>query len=67
MKKIENECISCPKEMGCMGDSCPYKNVTRFYCDICGDEATLYHYEDKELCADCIVEQFDMVDGSEIW
>ncbi len=67
MKRIENECVGCPKELGCMGNSCPYKNVTRFYCDRCGDEATLYYYEDKELCADCLVEQFDMVEGSEIW
>ena len=67
MKKIENECIDCPKELGCMGDACPNRNVARFYCDRCGDENTLYHYDGEELCADCLIEQFDMVEGSEIW
>ena len=67
MKKIENECIDCPKELGCMGDACPNRNVARFYCDRCGDKNTLYHYDGEELCADCLIEQFDMVEGSEIW
>lgn len=66
MKKIENECLGC-KDAGlpCMGNSCKYRNVIRFYCDQCKEELKLYHYEDKELCADCLLEEFEVVDGSE--
>lgn len=64
MKKIENECINCPSEMGCVGDVCSYKNVARFYCDECGEEEILYYYEDEELCQNCLIKRFDEVDGS---
>lgn len=65
MRKVEDECVSCPIEMGCLGNSCQYKNIIRFYCDKCGDETTLYHYDDKELCAECLLKEFEVVDGSE--
>ena len=65
MKKIENECCGCPKEMGCLGDVCPNKNVARFYCDVCGEEETLYCFDGEELCQDCLLEKFDKVSGSE--
>lgn len=61
MKKVENECVGCPPEMGCLGDSCPNRNVTRFYCDRCGEEETLYYYYDEELCADCLLKEFKVV------
>jgi L-rhamnose isomerase len=65
MIKIENECVGCPPEMGCMGSSCPQMNVKRFYCDNCGAERKLYEYDGKELCLDCIEEKLTVVDGSE--
>ena len=64
MKKIEDECVGCPPEMGCVGNRCPYKNVVRFYCDRCGSEEKLYHYENEELCLDCLLENFEIVEGS---
>ena len=66
MKKIENECIRC-KDLGlpCIGNSCPYKNVARFYCDRCGDENKLYHYDHEELCAYCLLKEFEVVEGSD--
>lgn len=63
MKKIENECVSCG--LPCLGSSCPYREVIRFYCDRCGEEKTLYHYEDEELCKDCLLEEFEIVEGSD--
>ena len=65
MKKIENECVGC-KDCGlpCLGNSCPYRNVTRFYCDRCGNEDELYHYDQEELCIDCLLENFEIVEGS---
>ena len=35
----ENECVSCPKEMGCLGQMCPHGKVKKLYCDECKDEA----------------------------
>lgn len=63
MKKIENECVRCG--LPCLGYSCPNRRVVRFYCDKCGKETTLRHYEEQELCADCLIENFEVVEGSE--
>lgn len=61
MKIIENECLNCPPEIGCMGDTCPNKNVARFYCDECGEEEILYCYDGEELCQDCLLRRFDKI------
>ena len=65
MKRIENECVGCPSEIGCIGSGCPYRNVVRYYCDRCKDETTLYHYYDEELCEECLLKEFEVVEGSE--
>ena len=65
MKSIENECVGCPPELICLGDSCPYRNVVRFYCDRCGEEEKLYHYYNEEICKDCLLKEFDVVEGSD--
>lgn len=62
---IENECVGCSPGMGCLGSSCPYRNVARYYCDKCGDETTLYHWDDRQLCEKCVIEQLDVVEGSD--
>lgn len=62
MKKIENGCVNCG--LPCIGDACRYRNVARFYCDECGFEERLYRYEGRELCKDCLAEEFDVVEGS---
>lgn len=64
MKKIENNCVGCPPEIGCLGSACPYVNIEVYYCDDCGDETTLYYFEDMELCINCIIKRLDCVDGS---
>lgn len=65
MRIIENECVGCPPEMGCMGSACPYCNVERFYCDKCKEETTLHDYYGLELCENCILKQFPIIEGSE--
>lgn len=66
MKKLENECVGCTSVgLHCIGSSCPNLNVPHFYCDECGYEEKLYHYNDRELCKDCLAEEFDVVEGSE--
>lgn len=60
MRKIENDCVDCG--LPCLGNSCPKRNVPHFYCDKCGEENDIYHYEDKQLCIDCIVEELEKVE-----
>ena len=52
--RFENECVGCPKEMGCRGSGCPYMHVPYFVCDKCGDEVEkLYDTCDGQLCEKC--------------
>ena len=59
MKRTECECVDCG--FSCLGHACPNYRVTRFYCDKCGEEKTLYYFDDKELCIDCIETLLDEV------
>lgn len=63
MEKTFDECVGCT-DLGlpCIGSSCPNRNVTRFYCDECGEELTeIYDYNGMELCEDCILKEFRRV------
>lgn len=51
----EDMCVGCPPEIGCLGETCPYKNVPVPYCDECGDIA-IYNLDGKDLCEDCFGE-----------
>lgn len=63
MIRYENECVECPPDMGCMGDSCPYLNVPRLYCDECdNEESILYWWDDQQLCLYCIEAQLERVE-----
>ena len=54
MIKYEDECVGCPPEMGCLGNSCPNKNVPYYYCDICGEVVDSYFDINGEMvCNDC--------------
>lgn len=65
MKKEFNECVGCPPELGCIGDSCKYRRVPHWYCDECGAEGTLYYVDGRELCAECAMETLEVVEGSD--
>lgn len=43
MVVYEDECVGCPQGMGCLGSSCPNRNVPYFYCDKCGEELDIDH------------------------
>lgn len=61
MIKVENECVGCPPEMGCIGEGCPHRNVPRYYCDHCGDELDpdeFYVVDGEDLCEDCLKDRF---------
>ena len=63
MTRYEDECVGCPREMGCLGSSCSYRNVSVRVCDDCGEETdTLYVYDGLELCWDCFVDCFECID-----
>lgn len=71
MKIYENECVGCPKEIGCFGMSCPNRRVPHYYCDgkDCGKEfepSELYDYDGYMLCKDCLAEQFKTIEETEI-
>ena len=60
MTKLEDECVSC--DLPCLGTHCPIRNVPHYYCDKCGEEYLpngLYKYDDKDLCKDCLLEEFE--------
>ena len=62
MIKYEDECVGCPKEMGCLGNACPNRNVPHLYCDECEYEYDeLYTCDGKELCEDCLKERFEKI------
>lgn len=63
MRKTESECVCCG--FPCIREACPNYSVTRYYCDKCKGEETLYKYNEKELCTDCILKQLQKVEGSE--
>ena len=64
MKRIENECVDCG--LPCRGSSCPNSNVIRYYCDRCGNEDTLYYYDNEELCEECLLKNFEVVEDSDL-
>ena len=58
---FENECVGCPPERGCLGDSCPNRRVEHFFCDKCDAEVSpgeLYEVDGEDLCEDCLKERF---------
>ena len=67
-KILEDECVGCPKEIGCLGEFCPNRNVPHYYCDDCEDEFEpneLYMYDGEMLCSECLLNKFEKVSESE--
>lgn len=68
MKKYEDECVGCPKEIGCFGMSCPNRRVPHYYCDECQDEfetSELYDFYGDMLCKDCLINHFKIISETE--
>lgn len=64
MIRIEDDCCGCDvPAYPCIGDSCPLRHQKHFYCDECGEESdTLYRFESKELCGECILKRLEIVE-----
>ena len=54
MIKYEDNCVGCPPEMGCLGSSCPNRNIEVHYCDICDSSNAEYEIDGEDICSDCI-------------
>lgn len=63
MKEVTNECVCC--DLPCLGSSCPNRNVVNYYCDFCGEEGKLYDYDGFEICEECLLKQFKVIEGSD--
>ena len=62
MIKYENECVDCPPEMGCLGNSCPNRKVPHLLCDRCGEDVEeLYKVDGEELCEECLKDNFEKI------
>lgn len=60
MVKFEDQCVGCPAEMGCMGNSCPYMNVPIFICDVCESKVLYKDIRDidgQHICRDCYMDK----------
>lgn len=67
MRKKENECLNCERlGLNCIGRTCPNLSVTRFYCDRCGEETTLYDYDGEEICESCLLKEFPIIKDSDV-
>lgn len=58
-----NDCVGCPPEIGCMGQSCPYhphdEEREVLVCDACGEEVddlcrAPYQVEEAWVCECCL-------------
>jgi hypothetical protein len=56
MRIYENNCVGCPPEIGCRGQTCPYINVPTDYCDVCKSEIAKYKIEGDDYCQSCATE-----------
>ena len=66
MKKIKSECVGCTDiGLHCLGSACPNREVVHFYCDRCKEEDTLYDYYGEELCQECLLKEFDIIEDSQ--
>lgn len=64
MKYYTNDCCDC--DLPCSYESCKYYRVEHFKCDFCKEEdVKLYNYNSYEICEECLIKEFDVVDGSE--
>ena len=62
----ENECVDCG--LPCRHDLCPYYKAKHFQCDFCKTEdVKLYEYNGWQICEDCLLKEFDIVEGSDDW
>lgn len=66
MKYYTNDCVNCG--LPCIFEACPYYKAKHFKCDFCKEEdIKLYDYDGFEICGDCLLKEFNVIEGTEDW
>ncbi len=66
MRYHTSECCDCG--LPCIYKTCPHYEVEHFQCDFCKEEdVRLYNYNGYEICEECLLKEFEVVEGSDIW
>lgn len=64
MRYQTSDCRDCG--LPCIHESCPYYRVEHFKCDFCNEEdVKLYDYNGYEICEDCLLKEFPVIEGSD--
>ena len=59
-----NDCVDC--SLPCTYELCPFYRVMHSRCDYCNEEdVKLYNYNGDEICESCLLNEFEVVEGSE--
>lgn len=62
MITYENQCVGCPPERGCLGDTCPNRHVPVMECDCCKDYTdALYDFECQQICGSCLLKKYPKI------
>lgn len=59
MKRYVDMCVGCPPEIGCLGRTCPKRNVLVCDCDVCRFGDAKYTWDGDDYCDDCINDVLD--------
>ena len=62
MKITETRCNGCPE---CIGCGRKYEEWSYHECDRCGSLEQLYIFGNEEICAECLLLEFEEVDMEE--
>ena len=61
MRRLENERVGCPPELGCIIEGRINRITPRYYCDCCGKEGDIYFFAGEQLCISCIADRLEKV------
>lgn len=61
-----NDCVDCG--LPCIFESCPHYRVKHSKCEFCNKkDVKLYHYNGWEICEECLLKEFEIVEGTDDW
>ena len=62
----QNDCVDCA--LPCIFSSCPHYNVLHSKCDYCKrEDVKLHKYLGSEICEECLLNEFEVVEGTDDW
>lgn len=67
MIRYVNGCAECTRIVigDCRNSPCDYREKPIYICDKCGSEDSELYYDENgdQLCADCILRKYELVEG----